>query len=337
MTLLKPPGLNPGDTIGFFSPSSAATAWAPNRFARAKAYLAAQGFELKAGSQTGEQDHWRSGSIAARAAELNALIRDPQVRTIMSVIGGSNSNSLLPYLDFDALKRDPKIVIGYSDVTALLLGIHAQTGLVTFYGPALVASFGELSPLVDETLTGFLSVCMAGGARLPHRLPTPTQWTEERLDWEHQTRAKQCWPNRLISVGTGRVRGRLIGGNLNTLAGIWGSPYMPSIERGDILLLEDSLKTAETVERAFTHLKLCGVFDRIGALVLGKHELFDSQGSGRRPLDILLEVVGEPTFPILAEYDCAHTHPMLTLPLGIEAELDLDAQSLTLCESWLGE
>lgn len=337
MTLLKPPGLNPGDTIGFFSPSSAATAWAPNRFARAKAYLAAQGFELKAGSLTGEQDHWRSGSIAARADELNALIRDPQVRAIMSVIGGSNSNSLLPYLDFDALKRDPKIVIGYSDVTALLLGIHAQTGLVTFYGPALVASFGELSPLVDETLAGFLSVCMAGGASLPHRLPTPTQWTEERLDWEHQTRAKQCWPNRLISVGTGRMRGRLIGGNLNTLAGIWGSPFMPSIERGDILLLEDSLKTAETVERAFTHLKLCGVFDRIGALVLGKHELFNAQGSGKRPLDILLEVVGEPTFPILAEYDCAHTHPMLTLPLGIEAELDLDAQSLTLCESWLGE
>ncbi|WP_324032396.1 S66 family peptidase [Aeromonas caviae] len=337
MTLLKPPGLNPGDTIGFFSPSSAATAWAPNRFARAKAYLAAQGFELKAGSLTGEQDHWRSGSIAARADELNALIRDPQVRAIMSVIGGSNSNSLLPYLDFDALKRDPKIVIGYSDVTALLLGIHAQTGLVTFYGPALVASFGELSPLVDETLVGFLSVCMAGGASLPHRLPTPTQWTEERLDWEHQTRAKQCWPNRLISVGTGRVRGRLIGGNLNTLAGIWVSPYMPSIKRGDILLLEDSLKTAETVERSFAHLKLCGVFERIGALVLGKHELFDSQGSCRRPLDILLEVVGEPTFPILAEYDCAHTHPMLTLPLGIEAELDLDAQSLTLCESWLGE
>ena len=337
MTLLKPPGLNPGDTIGFFSPSSAATAWAPNRFARAKAYLAAQGFELKAGSLTGEQDHWRSGSIAARAAELNALIRDPQVRAIMSVIGGRNSNSLLPYLDFDALKRDPKIVIGYSDVTALLLGIHAQTGLVTFYGPALVASFGELSPLVDETLAGFLSVCMAGGASLPHRLPTPTQWTEERLDWEHQTRAKQCWPNRLISVGTGRVRGRLIGGNLNTLAGIWGSPFMPSIERGDILLLEDSLKTAETVERSFAHLKLCGVFERIGALVLGKHELFNAQGSGRRPLDILLEVVGEPTFPILAEYDCAHSHPMLTLPLGIEAELDLDAQSLTLCESWLGE
>ena len=299
MTLLKPPGLRPGDTIGFFSPSSAATAWAPNRFARAKAYLAAQGVELKAGSLTGERDHWRSGSIAARAEELNALIRDPEVRAIMSVIGGSNSNSLLPYLDYEALKRDPKIIIGYSDVTALLLGIHARTGLVTFYGPALVASFGELSPLVDETLAGFNQICQAGGAAVPHTVPTPTQWTDERLDWEQQTRAKQCLPNRLISVGSGRVRCRLIGGNLNTLAGIWGSPYMPPIARGDILLLEDS------------------------------------QGSGRRPLDILLEVVGEPTFPILAEFDCAHTHPMLTVPLGIEAELDLDRQTLTLCEPWL--
>ncbi|MBR7629926.1 MULTISPECIES: S66 family peptidase [Aeromonas] len=337
MTLLKPPGLKPGDTIGFFSPSSAATAWAPHRFARARAFLEAQGFRLKAGSLTGQQDHWRSGSIAARAEELNALIRDPEVRCIMSVIGGSNSNSLLPYLDFDALKRDPKIIIGYSDVTALLLGIYAKTGLVTFYGPALVASFGELSPLVDETLAGFSQICLAGGGAVPHTLPTPAYWTDERLDWENQTRAKQCQPNRQISVGAGRVRGRLVGGNLNTMAGIWDSPYMPAIARGDILLLEDSLLTADTVERSFAHLKLCGVFDRIGALVLGKHELFDHQGSGKRPLDILLEVVGEPAFPILAEFDCAHTHPMLTLPLGIEAELDLDAQTLTLCEPWLGE
>ncbi|MCW0505958.1 S66 family peptidase [Aeromonas piscicola] len=335
MTSLKPPGLKPGDIIGFFSPSSAATAWAPQRFARAKAFLEAQGFRLKAGSLTGQQDHWRSGSIAARAAELNALIRDPHVRCIMSVIGGSNSNSLLPYLDYEALKRDPKIIIGYSDVTALLLGIYAKTGLVTFYGPALVASFGELPPLVDETLSGFRQICQAGGTVVPHSLPTPAQWADERLDWENQTRAKQCLANRLISVGSGKVRGRLIGGNLNTLAGIWGSPYMPAIQQGDILLLEDSLHLAETVERSFAHLKLCGVFDRIGGLVLGKHELFNDQGSGKCPLDILLEVVGEPAFPILAEFDCAHTHPMLTLPLGIEAELDLDAQTLTLCEPWL--
>lgn len=334
MTLLVPPLLRRGDTIAFFSPSSAATVWAPNRFARAKAFLEGQGFRLKAGSLTGQQDHWRSGSIAARAEELNALIRDPEVRCIMSVIGGSNSNSLLPYLDFEALRRDPKIIVGYSDVTALLLGIYAQTGLVTFYGPALVASFGELPPLVDETLASFLQIALADEVGVPCTMPTPAQWSDERLDWENQTRAKLCQPNRLISVGSGRIAGRLIGGNLNTMAGSWGSPYMPTIERGDILLLEDSLKSAETVERSFAHLNLCGVFDRIGGLILGKHELFNDQGSGKRPLDILLEVVGEPNFPILAEFDCAHTHPMLTLPLGIEVALDLDRQQLTLLEPW---
>lgn len=334
MSPIFPPRLNRGDCIGFFSPSSAATVWAPTRFARAREYLEGQGFLLKAGSLTGQRDHWRAGSIAARADELNALIRDPQVRAIMSVIGGSNSNSLLPYLDYEALRRDPKIIIGYSDVTALLLGIQARTGLVTFYGPALVASFGELSPLVDETLAAFLGICGAQTSSLPYLLPTPVLWSEERLDWENQHRAKQCRPNQLISVGTGRVRGRLIGGNLNTMAGIWGSPYMPAIEEGDILLLEDSLKSAETVERSFAHLKLCGIFNRIGALLLGKHEGFNDQGSGKGPLDILLEVIGEPSFPILAEFDCAHTHPMLTLPLGVQAELDLDRQQLRLLEPW---
>lgn len=334
MSPIFPPRLKRGDCIGFFSPSSAATVWAPTRFARAREYLEGQGFLLKAGSLTGQRDHWRAGTIAARADELNALIRDPQVRAIMSVIGGSNSNSLLPYLDYEALRRDPKIIIGYSDVTALLLGIQARTGLVTFYGPALVASFGELPPLVDETLAAFLAICGAQTPSLPYLLPTPALWSEERLNWENQRRAKQCRPNQLVSVGTGRVRGRLIGGNLNTMASIWGSPYMPAIEEGDILLLEDSLKSAETVERSFAHLKLCGIFNRIGALLLGKHEGFNDQGSGKGPLDILLEVIGEPSFPILAEFDCAHTHPMLTLPLGVQAELDLDRQQLRLLEPW---
>ncbi|HAS3151713.1 TPA: LD-carboxypeptidase, partial [Vibrio cholerae] len=97
---------------------------------------------------TGKSDYYRSGSIRERAEELNQLIRDPNVRCIMSTIGGNNSNSLLPYIDYEALRNDPKIIIGYSDVTALLLGIYAQTGLITFYGPALVASFGEYPPLV---------------------------------------------------------------------------------------------------------------------------------------------------------------------------------------------
>lgn len=123
--MIFPQALKIGDKIGFFSPSSPATAYAPNRFKRAKSYLESQGFELVEGYLTGCSDSYRSGSILERAEEFNRLIRDPNVRCIMSTIVGSNSNSLLPYIDYEALRNDPKIIIGYSDVTALLLGIYA--------------------------------------------------------------------------------------------------------------------------------------------------------------------------------------------------------------------
>ena len=153
--MLLPPALKQGDKIAFFSPSSAATSWAPKRFARAKKFLNNKGFELVAGKLTGQNDYYRSGSIQERAEELNELIRNPEVRCIMSVIGGSNSNSLLPYIDYEALKKDPKIIIGYSDMTAILFGIYSQVNLVTYYGPALVASFGELGKVLEETYQYF--------------------------------------------------------------------------------------------------------------------------------------------------------------------------------------
>lgn len=327
-TIAMPPPLRPGDAIGVFSPSSPATAFAPKRYARAKAFLESKGFRIIEGSLTGRRDFYRSGTIRERADELNALIRNPDVRCIMSSIGGMNSNSLLPYIDYAALKSDPKIVIGYSDVTALLLGIYAQAGLVTFYGPAAVASFGEFPPLVEETFRSFWDV--TGGMTLPHSLPTPQYWTDEYIPWELQDRAKTTRPNRWTTVNPGKVRGRLIGGNLNTMLGIWGTPFMPEIQKGDILFIEDSLLDAADQERSFAHLKLAGIFDRVGGLILGKHEQFDDQGTGRRPCDILMEVMGKVSFPVMADFDCCHTHPMLTLPIGCEVDLDADRQILTL-------
>lgn len=329
------PKLKAGDTIAVFSPSSPATATAPTRYARGRAFLESKGFRVKEGALTGKRDCYRSGSIRARADELNELLRDPEVRCVMAAIGGMNSNSLLPYLDYDAIKADPKIIVGYSDVTALLLGIYARTGLVTYYGPAVVASLGEFPPFVEETWAYFSDIAL-GTAQFPHTLPTPSAWTEEVIPWEEQKCGKLPRENRLLTLHSGKAAGRLIGGNLNTFDGIWGTPYMPEIKDGDILLIEDSLKDAATVERSFAHLKLAGVFDRIGGLILGKHELFDDQGTGRRPADILTEVMGEVRFPVLAEFDCCHTHPMLTLPIGVQAELDADQQTLTLPAPCIG-
>ena len=137
----------------------------------------------------------------------------------------------------------------------------------------------------------------------------------------------------MITVSSGKVSGRLIGGNLNTMEGFWGSPYMPEIEEGDILFIEDSLKDAATVERSFSLLKVNGVFDKAGGILLGKHEKFDDCQTGRKPYQILQEVLGDCPIPVLAEFDCCHTHPMLTMPLGCRLELDADRQKVTLLEN----
>ncbi|SHK42378.1 LD-carboxypeptidase [Hathewaya proteolytica DSM 3090] len=202
-----------------------------------------------------------------------------------------------------------------------MLGIYAKTGLITYYGPAMVASFGEFPPFVDETFQYFADLVM-GEKKIPYTIPTPEHWTDEFIDWEIQDGAKTCNKNELVTIHEGKVRGRFIGGNLNTMTGIWGTEYMPEIKQGDILMIEDTMKDISTLERSFSLLKLSGIFHRIGGLILGKHELFDDRGTGRKPYDVLMEVMGEVNFPVLAEFDCCHTHPMITMPIGCEVELD---------------
>lgn len=320
-----------GWTIGVFSASSPISAAVPSRYDRGVRFLEEKGFSIVHGILRGKQDHYRSGSIRERAEEFNQLLWDERVDILMASIGGNNTNSILPYIDYDFLKRHPKIVIGYSDTTALLLAIYAKTGLTTFYGPALASSFGEFPPFGDLTWDSFRQV-VCRKPSLPYRYEMPSFWTDEFLDWASQDRGKEKRPNEWRTIHPGRCQGRLIGGNLNTMEGFFGTEYMPRIQKGDILLLEDSLKDASTIERSFSLLKLAGVFDRVGGIILGKHEIFDDSGTGRKPYEILLEVLGQPKIPILAEFDCCHTHPMLTLPIGCQVELDAGEKRVTLLE-----
>ncbi|NLZ47967.1 MAG: LD-carboxypeptidase [Clostridiales bacterium] len=325
------PKLKIGDNIGIFSPSSPITCSCPKRFERAKKYLQDKGFKIIEGNLTGKHDFYRSGNIQERAEELNELIRNPKVRCIMSTIGGMNSNSILPYIDYESFKKDPKIIIGYSDVTAILLAIYAQTGISTYYGPALVASFGELPPFVDYTYKYFKEITM-DDTKTPHVLDMPKYWTDEYINWETQDRSKEKHENSWITVYDGVARGRIIGGNLNTMAGIWGSKYMPEIKEGDILFIEDSLKNIATIERSFSLLKLNGVFDKVSGIILGKHELFDDLNTGRKPYEVLLEVLGDKKLPFIADFDCCHTHPMFTLPIGATIELNATEKKVSIIE-----
>jgi len=321
--------LQKGDAIGVFSPSVPITVFCPKRTQRAKEFLNSKGYQVIEGSMFGKSDVYRSGSIKERSDEINQLIHNDHVKCMMSAIGGMNSNSLLPYIDYEAFKKNPKFVCGYSDVSAILLGIYAKTGITMLYGPALVASFGEFPPYVDETYD-FFECIVNGSLELPYEIPHPKYWTDEFIDWESQVGPKERREVKLVTLSKGRATGRLIGGNLNTMSGIFGTEYMPEIKEGDILLIEDSLIDIATVERSFAHLKILGIFDKVGGIILGKHELFDDKGTNREHYDVLMEVIGETSIPILAEYNCSHVHPMITLPIGGTVTLDADKQTVTI-------
>ena len=317
-------------TVGVFSPSSPISASVPVRYERGKQFLESKGIRVKDGSLYGKRDFYRSGSIRERADEFNALLYDDEVQILMTSIGGYNTNAILPYIDYDYFKANPKPVVGYSDATALLFALYAQTGVTTYYGPALAASFGEFPPFVEMTFDYFDKIVLHPVAR-PFALPTPPFWTDERIDWKTQDRAKEERVNEWLCIQPGKCKGRLIGGNLNTLEGIFGTPYMPEIKDGDILLIEDSLKDACVIERSFALFKNAGIFDKVGGILLGKHELYDDLGTGRKPYEVLLEVLGEGfDKPIIADFDCCHTHPMLTIPIGCQAKMDAEKKTVTL-------
>jgi len=321
------PLLKSGSTISFFSASSPITAVCPIRLQRATTYLTEKGFNIIPGNLTGKSDYYRSGSIQERAEEFNALVRNPNIDCIMSTIGGTNTNSILPYIDYDALQRNPKVVVGYSDTTALLLAIYEKTKIETYYGPAFVASFGELPPYVEMTYQYFKDITFHNHE--VKLLEIPDIWTEEYIPWETQDRPKSERINDVKFLGKGQISGRLIGGNLNTMTGIWGTPYMPEIKDGDILLLEDSLKGIDQIEKLFSLLLLSGVFEKIAAIILGKHEIFDHKGTERTPFEVLNEVLSGRHIPIVYDFDSCHTHPIITLPIGRTVSIDFDSKSVS--------
>lgn len=325
--------LKKGDKIGIFTPSSPSTVTANQRFQRAKSFIEEKGFVIVEGELTGQSDGYRSGSPKARAEELNKLLRNPDIKMIMSTIGGTNSNSMLPYIDYEAFKNNPKLVVGYSDATAVLLALYAKTGNTTYYGPALIPSFGEFEPLVNDTYRYFEHYFMEE-TKLPYEVPMPPYWSDEPVNWLEKTTEKTLYRNEWVTGQRGVAEGRLIGGNVNAMYGFIGSPYFPTIDHGDILLIEDCMKNASIVEKNFAMLKIHGVFEKVGGIILGKHELYDDLGTGKRPLDLLIEQLDGLDIPILAEFDTCHTHPMHPLAIGKKVKLDADAKKVLCIENW---
>ncbi len=331
----KLPKLSTGSTIGIMSPSCPITYDGPPPTKIAEKYLISKGFKIVEGSLYGKIDSsYRSGTIKDRADELNELIHNDEVDCIMAAAGGYVSISLLPYIDYNYLKKHPKIIVGHSDVTSLLLAINKKCGLPTFYGPNLVTSFAHKLFYQDYALDTFLKVI---NHIEPYTINQPVYYTDEITDWyttgdtfKENLENENSTSNEWKTVVSGISKGRLIGGNTDNFSLLYGNPYCPEVQDGDILFLENINEEADFFERAVSSLFTHGVFHKISGLILGKPKGYKDINSGKSELDILFEIIGKPHFPVLADVDCGHTVPIITLPIGAEIEMNAEKKEITI-------
>jgi len=325
-SLITPRPLRHGDTIGVFTPSSPGYRFSTALFENGLASLQKLGFKIKLGKLTEMRsaDGYRSGTGAERADEFMSLIRDPQVNALMATIGGYNSNSMIPFLDFDEIRENRKVICGYSDVTSLHLSILKFSRLRTFYGPTVMCWFGEWPNGVEESSKWFMDAVMENGPK--HReIVRPSRWSNHKRSWGNDD-----WknlPREWIEndgwqvIQPGLAEAPIVAVNLNTCLSAAGTPYWPDL-KGKILLLEEMDAPLMKEERGLRQLQLMGAFDSISGLIFSRPEVYSQEGSSNNLRDLIVEVIGKRIYPIIYDFDCGHTVPMITVPQEIRCRLD---------------
>lgn len=331
--MIKPPHLAEGDTIGVISPASPIASECPRRFERGVAHLQQMGFAVRVARHARASHGHTAGTIEQRVDDVHSLFSDPRVKAVLTSVGGLNSNQLLDSLDYDLIARNPKILMGYSDVTALLVAVQRVTGLVTFLGPAVLPQFGEPGGLHRYTEQWFRRVLMHPEAPLeltPSRrsIHEPVRWDVD--DTAPRRGTAHRGPRTLVP---GSVEGAVVAGNLSTLLVLAGSRYWPDVDGAILCVEEDESESPASVDRMVTQLRTMGVFRRIAALLVGRFH----PGAGfcrAEPLkDVLLTATRGYRLPIAVDFDFGHTDPMFILPNGIRARVELgDVPRLELLE-----
>jgi muramoyltetrapeptide carboxypeptidase len=320
--VLRPPRLRRGDTIGIFTPSLPVPFERPRRFARAVAELERRGFSVVAAPHALRARGHVAGTVEERAGDLNGLFADDRVRGLMAAIGGFNSNSLLEALDYDLIAARPKVFVGYSDVTALHAAIWSRTRLAVTLGPALLPQLGEHGGADPYTWDSFARTLMR--AEPAGRIEPAPAWTDERLAWdEADDRPRARRPNAgPRPVRAGSAEGVVVAGNLSTLLGLAGTCFFPALEGTLLFLEEDETEQLPQIDRLLTQLRLLGAFERAAGLALGRFQA----GSAIPPAaldELLLRVTAGTSLPIAADLDFGHTDPMVCLPWGVRARLEV--------------
>ena len=307
-----PDALQEGDTIGIVSPASAIFESEPYEIA--KESFEALGLKVEFGEFTRSRYGHLAGTDEQRAEELMSMFRNKKIKAIIALRGGAGAARLLDKLDYAVIAKNPKIFIGYSDITALHLAIHKQTGLVTFHGPVAVSTWNSFA-------TSYLKNLLFERKEVFYENPS------EKGGLLTQTK------NRIRTINPGTARGRLLGGNLSVLTGIMGSEYFPKDWTGKILYLEDVGEKIYAVDRMMSQLKLGGVLKEISGFVFGKCSDCDPGGNGYGSLT-LEEVIDHYIKPLgIPAYSGAmigHIDDNAMIPNGIMAEINAEKGTIKL-------
>jgi muramoyltetrapeptide carboxypeptidase len=311
---IRPARLKPGDTVGLVAPANATFNTYELDIARDS--LEALGLTVRVGEHLRDRHGYLAGEDRDRAADINGFFKDRSVSAVLPIRGGWGSARLLPLLDYDAIRRNPKVMAGYSDVTALLTAIHARTGLVTFHGANGMGRWDQYS------LDFFRRVLFEGEAVTFTNTP---KFSDTNVLTPVQYRTQTIRP--------GTARGRLLGGNLSVLAGIVGSPYVPDWDDA-ILFLEDVGEAIYRVDRMLTTLKLAGILGRIRGFVFGTCSECDP-GSGFGALtfeELWADHIAPLNIPAWSGAMIGHGMPQWTLPVGAEVAIDATTGTIRMLE-----
>lgn len=315
-TPLKPEPLMPGDRIGVVAPAGPVLSRVALR--RGVARLQDLGFRVKVAPQTALRTGFMAGSDAARARAFMEMISDPGIKAVICARGGYGCLRLLPLLDFGLIRAARKLIVGSSDVTALLNAVWGQTGLVTFHGPMVCADFGVLRPS-RFTLRHFLAV--VSGRATPEEAPCTARITSSTVR----------------TVRGGRARGLLVGGNLATLCAMFGTRWFPKLQ-GQILFIEDVNEPLYRIDRMLTQLLQAGVLNGVAGIAGGQftrcHDTTPRTGRRSRLslMDVFNDRLGGLGVPVVLGLPFGHVSRKATIPLGVMAELDATRGELLLLE-----
>lgn len=309
--VILPPRLREGATVGLIAPAGAV--FNHDRLQRVYDDLAAIGLSARLAPNALAVRGYLAGTDQQRADDLHTMIADDSIDAIVALRGGWGVARMLPLLDYELISRYPKIVMGFSDITSLLIALYAKSGLATFHGPVGISTWNEYN-------IGYVRSVLFEGERTLMQNPVPDEYPVD--------------PSmRIRTIVRGTARGRLIGGNLTVLTGMIGSGFVPDF-RGHILFLEDIREEAYRVDRMLTHLKLAGVLDAVQGVVWGhctrcEPDRLERSLSLRQVLDDHFRDLGKPVF-----YGAAigHIRDKWTVPVGVEAEMDSVAGTLTLLQ-----